>query len=134
MASATAQQIIERAAGIINVLAASEALNANEMTDSLQIMNDMMFGFPARGIQYVHTQLAQGDTVNVPDGYIRAVTLLLADDLADNFGMPISPDLRNDVMRAEQQLQAFYFVSTPAKIGRGLLRWRYGLFNMNKGF
>ena len=133
MATATASQIITRALSIINVIAAEEAVSASDMVDCLQILNDMMFNFPARGIQYVHADLAQTDTVNVPDGYLRNLTILLADDLADNFGMPISPDLRTDIMRAEQQLQAFYFVSAPAKIGRGLLRGRYGLWNVNRG-
>ena len=134
MASATAQQVIERALRRINVLAEAEAVSAAGMVDSLQIMNDMMFGFPPRGIQYVHADLAASDTVNVPDAQVRNVMLLLCDDLADEFGMPISPDLRSDIMRAEQQLQAFYFVSAPAKIGRGLLRWRWGLFNISKGY
>ncbi len=133
MASATAQQCIERALRRINVLAAEEAVSDNDMVESLQIMNDMMFGFPPRGIQYVHADLAQSDTVNVPDAQVRNVVLLLCDELADGFGMPITPDLRTDIMRAEQQLQAYYFVSAPAKIGRGLLRWRWGLFNITRG-
>ena len=134
MATATALQVIERAARRVNILAAEEALNANELVDALQIMNDMMFNFPARGIQYVHTQLASGDTVNVPDAQIRNVIFLLADELADDFGMQITPDLRNDISRAEQQLQAFYYVVPPAKLARGLLRWRWGLFNITKGY
>lgn len=134
MASATAEEVINRAMRRINVLAAEEALSANEMVDALQILNDMMFNFPARGIQYVHIELAQGDTVNVPDSQVRNVMFLLCDDLADEFGMPISADLRTDIVRAENQLQAAYFVSTPAKIGRGLLRWRWGLFQITKGY
>ncbi len=132
--SATAQQVIERALRTLNVLAAEEAVTANDMVDCLQILNDMMFGFPPRGIQYVHVTLAKGDTVNVPDAQVRNIVFLLADDLADGFGAVISPDLRTDIMRAEQQLQANYFVSEPAKIGRGLLRWRWGLFNITKGY
>ncbi len=134
MATSTAQEVIEDALGTINVLAAEEAVSANDMVKCLRLMNNMMFNFPARGIQYVHVTLAQTDTVNVPDSQVRSVVFLLADELADTFGMPISPDLRSDIMRAEQQLQANYFVSEPAKIGRGLLRWRYGLFNITKGY
>ncbi len=134
MATSTAQQLIEDASSRINVLAAQEALNADEMVKGLRILNQMMFSFPARGIQYVHVELAQTDTVNVPDGQVRNVMLLLCDDLADEFGMPISTDLRSDIMRAEQQLQAYYFVATPAKINRGLLRWRWGLFSVTKGY
>lgn len=134
MASATAQQVIIRALQRLNVIAAEESVSTTDMVDSLQLMNDMMMSFPARGIQYVHTDLAQSDTVNVPDFQVRNVILMLADELADNFGVVISPDLRNDIMRAEQQLQAYYYVVPPAKIGRGLLRWRWGLFNVTKGY
>ena len=134
MASATASQVIERALRRINVLAAEEAVSANDMVDCLQLMNDMMFNFPARGIQYVHIQLAQTDTVNVPDMLVRALVHVLADELADDFGMPITPDLRADIEESKHQLQAYYFIPTPAKINRGLLRWRWGLFSITKGY
>src|SRR5258706_15375316 len=99
--SATAQEVINRAMRRINVLAAQEALNADEMTTSLQTLNDMLFNFPARGIQYVHIELAQSDTVNVPDAQVRNVVNLLADDLSDDYGVAITQDLRTDIMRAD---------------------------------
>ncbi len=133
MSSATAEEVINRANRRVGNLAAQESLNANEMTDSLQMLNGMMFAFPPRGIQYVHVELAQTDTVNVPDAQVRNVELLLCTELAQAFELPIRPELASDIMRAEQQLQAYYFVSTPAKIGRGLLRWPYGLYSVYRG-
>ncbi len=133
MASATAQQIIERASRRINVLAAQEALNANELTDSLQILNDMMFNFTAKGIQYVHVVLAQGDTVNVPDEQVRNVMLMLCDDLADEFGMPISPDLREDIRNAKLELQNCYMVINPAVPDKAIRSRRYGWYNFRWG-
>lgn len=122
MATATAQQIIERAARRINVLAAQEAMTADEMTDALQILNDLLFSFPAKGIQYVHVVLAQTDTVNVPDGQVRNIILMLCDDLADDFGTPITPDLREDIRQARLELQAAYLVIDPAVPDRALRR------------
>ncbi len=133
MSSATAQQIIERASRRINVLAAQEALNANEMTDSLQILNDMMFNFTAKGIEYVHVQLAQGDTVNVPDEQVRNVMLMLCDDLADEFGMPITPDLREDIRNAKLELQNCYMVINPAVPDKAIRSRRYGFYNFRWG-
>jgi len=131
--TATANDIINRAAQRINVLAGEEALTAAEAVDALQIMNDMMHGFGPRGIHYAHVTLAATDTVNVPDEQIRNLVLLLADDLADGFAVPVSPDLRSDIMRAEQQMQAYYYSVPPAKINRGLLPYRFGWFDITRG-
>jgi len=133
MATATAQEVIERAARRINVLAAEEALSANEMTDCLQIMNDMMFNFTAKGIQYVHVQLAQSDTVNVPDEQVRNVILMLCDDLADDFGMPVSVDMREDIRQARQELQNCYMVINPAVPDKAVRSRRLGYYNWRSG-
>ena len=74
---ATANDIISRAAKRINVLAGEEALGAAEAVDALQSLNDMLFGFGPKGIQYVHTTLTATDTVNFPDEQLRNVMLML---------------------------------------------------------
>ncbi len=131
--SATAQSVIERAARRINVLAAQEALNANEFDDCLQILNDLMAAFPAKGIQYVHATLAQTDTVNVPDEQVRNVILMLCDDLADDFGMPISADLREDIRQARQELQNCFMVIDPAVPDKALRPRRLGWYSWRAG-
>lgn len=131
--TATASDIINRAAKTINVLGAQEALQADEAVDGLQLLNDMMHGFGPRGIHYAHVTLAATDTVNMPDELLRNLVLLLADDMADGYGMLVSQDLRMDITRAEQQLQAAYYSVPPAKTGRGLLRWRWGMFDITRG-
>lgn len=130
---ATALDIITRAARRINVLASEEAPQAADAADGLQVMNDMMHGFGPRGIHYAHVTLVATDTVNLPDEQLRNLVLLLADDLAREYSVPIAQDLRTDIMRAEQQLQAAYYSVPPAKTGRGLLRWRWGLFDITRG-
>ncbi len=133
MASATAEQVINRAFRRINVLAAQEALNANEMTDALETLNDMMFNFTARGIQYVHVQLAQSDTVNVPDEQVRNVVNLLCDDLADDYGVNITPDLREDIRNAKLELQNCYMVINPAVPDKAIRSRRFGWYSWRLG-
>ncbi len=133
MASATAEQVINRAFRRINVLAAQEAVNANEMTDALETLNDMMFNFTAKGIQYVHVQLAQGDTVNVPDEQVRNVVNLLCDDLADDYGVNITPDLREDIRNSKLELQNCYMVINPAVPDKAIRSRRYGFYDWRNG-
>ncbi len=133
MASATAAQVINRAFRRINVLAAQEAVNANEMTDALETLNDMMFNFTAKGIQYVHVQLAQTDTVNVPDEQVRNVVNLLCDDLADDYGVNITPDLREDIRNSKLELQNCYMVINPAVPDKAIRSRRYGFYNFRWG-
>lgn len=131
MASATARQVIDRAARRINILAAEESLNANEAVDCLQILNDMMFGFGPAGIQYVHTDLAATDTVNVPDEQVRNVTLLLCYELADNFGVNLDAVTAAAIVSAKLELQAYYLQVNPAVPDRSLRRRRMGWFNFS---
>lgn len=131
MATATAREVINRAARRIHILEAEEALTANELVDCLQIMNDMMFGFGPAGIQYAHVQLAAGDTVNVPDEQIRNVTLLLGYELADNFGVVLTPVAAAAIQAAKLELQAYYLLVNPAVPDRALRRRRFGYFDFN---
>lgn len=131
--SATAQQIIERALRRIAVLAAEEAQTNAELVDNLQVMNDMMAGFGPLGIYYVHTTLAAGDTVNVPDEQVRNVMLLLCWELADNYDMPITPALNSSIANAKNALQAYYHVSRPGLTDPLLRQHQWGRFDITRG-
>ncbi len=129
----SAAEVVRRAAKRINVLAGEEALSAAEATDGLQLLNDMLFAFGPKGIQYVHTTLAATDTLNFPDEQIRNVVLMLCDDLADDFGMPISADLREDIRQARLELQAAFLTINPAVPDRALRVRRPGFYDWARG-
>src|SRR6185369_2887285 len=105
---ATARDIINRAARRINVLAAEEALSFAEMADALQIFNDMLVAFGPMGIGYVHATLALTDTVNFPDEQLRNVMLMLANELADDFGVTLGQKIVSDIDQAKLELQAAF--------------------------
>lgn len=134
MASATANDVITRALRRIKVLAGEEAATGAEGADALTALNAMLHGFGPRGIGYAHSDLAATDTLNVPDEQVRNVTLLLARDLAMDYGYPLDPDMKIEILRAEQELQAAYTVVPPASTDRGILRRRTGYpFNIVRG-
>lgn len=87
-------------------------ITAVASTDALRILNDMMFGFPARGINYTHTTLAAGDNVPIGAGNIRNLVLLLVKELGLGFGVPVPPILDAEVLKAEAQLQGAFPMGT----------------------
>lgn len=129
---ATANDIIARAGRRVKILAGEEAFNGAEGTDALQLLNDMMTGFGPRGIGYVHTTLAASDTVNLPDEQLRNLVLMMARELAIDWGVAIDPALATEIMRAEQELQAAFLVLNPAVPDRALRRRRPGHYDFTR--
>lgn len=134
MASATANDVINRAGRRSKILAGEEAFAAAEGADALQLLNDMMHGFGPRGIHYAHVDLTGPQTVNVPDEQIRNLVLLFVRELALDYGKPIDPDLKVEIIRAEQEMQAAYYTVPPAPVDRALIRRTVGYpFNIERG-
>lgn len=122
----SANDIINRAARRIGLLANEETLSSSEMYNALQALNAMMAGFGPMGIGYVHTTLGLTDTLNVPDEQVRNVMLMFCKDLADDYTLPLSASLLADILNAKQELQAAYLNINPAVPDRALRRRRPG--------
>jgi hypothetical protein len=123
---ATAGDIVNRAARRIGLLANEETLSSAEMTNALQGLNDMLFAFGPMGIAYVHSTLAQTDTLNFPDEQVRNVMLMFCRDLADDYTLALSASLMEAILSAKQELQAAFLVINPAVPDRALRRRRAG--------
>ena len=130
---ATASDIINRAASRTNILAANEPLSATDANACLQLMNDMMAGFMPMGIQYVHSTLALTTVVNVPDEQIRNLILMLASEIADNFGITLGQKMAGDIAQAKMQLQAAFLQINPAVPDRALRVRRPGFYDFARG-
>lgn len=128
MATRTARQVITEAFHRMALISEDEAVTADQMTRALLVMNDMMNGFGAEGIQYVHTDLLVDDTVNVPDELVRSLGWMLLSDLADEYGKVLTPTQQLNVDRARGALQAYYFAVPVAQLDDGIAsrrRWGY---------
>ena len=134
MATRTARQTITDAFHRMALISEDEAVTADQMSRALVVLNDMMNGFGAEGIQYVHTDLAVDDTLNVPDELVRSVMWMLLTELADEYGKVLDPPQQLNVDRARGALQAYYFAIPVAQLDDGVadrLRFRaYGAGNL----
>lgn len=120
MATRSARETITSALRRIGILSEMEAMSADQANDALTILNDMMQGFPARGIHYVHAPLTLDTALNVPDEQTRNVMLVLVWELADEYGKTLSPKLIHDCGEALNALIACYYVVPPAQLDSGV--------------
>lgn len=114
MATSTAGDVIKDALHLLRVIDEEEGPTANQSARGLRVMNQMMHGWNTIGIQYVHTDLALTDTVNVPDEQILNVGLVLARALSLSFGKVLGKTLEDSIMTAENGLRSFYYKVKPA--------------------
>lgn len=134
MATRTAREVITDAFRRIGFISEDEGLSAEQTDRALYVMNDMMNGFNAEGIEYVHTDLTLDDTVNVPDDLVRSVMWMLASEIADEYGKVLTERQQMQVERARNSLQSYYFKVQPAQLDDGLRpSWPPGYWDINRG-
>ncbi len=124
MATRTARQVITDAFHRMAFLSEDEGLTAEQTSRALYVLNDMMNGWEAEGIQYTHTDLGLDDTVNVPDALVRSATMMLIDELADEYGKVLTERQQSDVMDAKNNLQAYFTPVPLAQTDEGILNRR----------
>ncbi len=130
MATRTARNVIEDAFHRIGFISEDEGITAEQAARGLSVLNDMMNGFEAEGIQYTHTDLGLDDTVNVPDFLVRSTMWMLADDLASEYGKVLSQRQQDDVARSRSNLQDYYFKIPQAQTDEGIVN-RRGTYAVN---
>lgn len=130
MATRTARNVIEDAFHRMGFISEDEGLTAEQTARALYVLNDMMNGWEAEGIQYTHTDLGLDDTVNVPDFLLRSAMWMLADDLAKEYGKVLTDDQKEDVARSRSNLQGYYFKIPQAQLDDGI-RSRRGPYTTN---
>jgi len=78
----TALELIQKAARLIGMTAQGQTLSAEEAQDGLSALNEMLHAWALEGIILGHTDLALGDTVNLPSEYTMGVRYNLALEMA----------------------------------------------------
>lgn len=134
MASRTARDVISYAFWDLGVVADQEALNENQANSGFRKLNDLLAGFESEGIRYAHTDLASLDsTVNVPDGQLRNLGLMLQRELADQYGVPLSPQNLDAIEKAKTALQAYYYVPITSAPELSIRSRQFGRYNFAVG-
>jgi hypothetical protein len=125
MATRTARQVITGAFRRMGFISEDEALTAEQATRALEILNDMMNGWEAEGIQYTHTDLATlDDVINVPDFLVRSTTWRLVPELAQEYGKVLTDSQKSDVTDALNALQAYFTPAPMAQTDEGIVNRR----------
>lgn len=122
MATRTALQVITDAFHKMGLVSEDESITAEQSSRALTTLNDMMQGWEAEGIQYQHADLSLTTTVNVPDHLVWSTQWLLVDALAGEYGKELSASQQLQVIRARQNLQAYYYEVPAAQLDEGTLR------------
>jgi len=134
MSTKTARTLITEAMQDIGIVSDQEAMSAAQGNYGFRKLNDMLAGFESEGIRYAHTDLASLDTVvNVPDGQLRNVGLMLQNELARAYGVALSDDDRDAAYKARTALQAFYYVPITSAPELAIRTRRFGRYNFTTG-
>ena len=81
----TPNDAIKSALSLIGVLAEGETPNAEQASDGLDALNDMISSWEMVGLSIGHTTVAINDTMSIPAQYNKAIKYNLALELAPNY-------------------------------------------------
>ena len=130
----TARAVIKTSLRKLRVVAEGEEPSAQQITDGLEVLNNMLSGMKARGGDLEFEDIALTDDIPVPREHIESCGYLLAKRYNSEFGGELPPEVAQEAERSERIFQAYYsryVVSPPDKaIQRRLSRYSRG-YNIN---
>lgn len=130
MASVTANDIVIAVLRRLNLISEVETPSAEQASNGLTALNEMMHGFSRRGIAYAHTDLGGTDTVNMPDDLIGDLKWLMAERLADDgYEVTLKPQQMKAIHAARRALQAAYYLQRNAPVDTAIRPRGYGGYN-----
>lgn len=113
---ATAQQVINDAAGMAGILATGQTLNASINSTAITKLNDMISAWESEGIYLGLPNLTASDDVLVDSADIRGIKLNLSVELMMHYARPIRADIMQEARFAKSDLRAKYFQPIELKI------------------
>ncbi len=105
---ATAQQIINDAAGIAGILPTGQSLSADINSTAISMLNDMLTAWESEGIYLGIPNLVYADTVNVNASDLRAIKLNLAVELMMAYSRTPRLDVSSEARLGKNDLRAKY--------------------------
>lgn len=122
---ATVAEIVSGALGLLRVLDATEAPEAEDMETAISALNMMMVRWEANGYSVGWSPVSNPADVmpNVPEAD-EAIMYNLAVKLRPRYGVSIDPDVFADASRLKSDVLADVFASSPMEMERGIPGWR----------
>lgn len=122
---ATVAEIVSGALGLLRVLDATEAPEAEDMETGISALNMMMVRWEANGYSVGWSLVSNPADVmpNVPEAD-EAIMYNLAVKLRPRYGVQIDADVFADASRLKSDVLADVFASSPMEMERGIPGWR----------
>lgn len=110
VSSRTAQNIIQRALRMIQVIEPGEAATASDLANCLATLNDMLHGWQNEGVDFQHVDVVLADTLLIDVSWIETVRVNLAVRLAADYPEArVSPMLVTRAAATFASMQAHKF-------------------------
>lgn len=118
-------EIVAGALGLLRVLDANEAPEAEDMATAISAMNMMMVRWEANGYSVGWSPVSNpGDEMpNVPEAD-EAIMYNLAIKLRPRYGAAMDPDVYSEAAKLKSDVLADVFSSSPMEMERGIPGWR----------
>jgi len=104
----TALDVVNRVAKTSKILAAGEALAAEDAQDILDSLNEMLHSWELEGIALGHSDMELTDDVYLPDSMLRAIRWNLSLEISGEYGIDITPIQMGFADAGKRAIQAYY--------------------------
>lgn len=126
---ATASDLVTWALRKLAIVPSGGIPSASELSDGVEALNEMLAEWKIDGIDLGLSTLAASSTVSVDDAYIRAIRYNLAEDICEDYGQPVPPNVARRAELGRRILTAAKFTINDVTFDVGLtenwLAWGY---------
>jgi hypothetical protein len=117
---ATALDIILGSLRRLGVLGSGQSPTSSETADALEALNDMGASFDARNVYTGWSPLVLTDDVILEDRHHEALKYMLAERLADDYGMDVSANIKKRAYEGWLLICADYMAPENLRVDDGL--------------
>lgn len=117
---ATATEIVTGALKAIAVIDAEESTPAADLANGLIALNDMIASWGVKGVHTGAPVLAATDPFPFEDMHVSGVKAMLAQYIADDYGMAVPSNVAKRALQGWQAIYADFHVIEPLRIDTGL--------------
>lgn len=128
---ATSQNIIDAATSLIRVRTSGVTFStddSNKNTDAFTSLKNLINEYGEDGLLAIPAPSALGDTLDIPDGAVRALEYNLAIDISPQFGIDPAPIVNQVAQETKDRLEAD--ITLDISVDMSDLRFTYGKYNI----
>ena len=129
---ATSQNIIDQATSLLRVRTSGVTFStddSNKNTDVFSALKNLINEYGEDGLLNIPAPSAVGDTLDIPDGAVRAMAYNLAVEVSAEFGIDPAPTVFEIAKETKDRLEAD--IALDISVNNADLRWTTSKDNIN---